>query len=340
FSVLGVSLDSDQETVRQAFLELVKKYHPDIGGPLASVEKFQEIETAYRKIQEKFAKDRWNVNECLGEYGLYYKEKVPKEEIEEHDIEHTAPQHRQYLSYGGVGSGTPFQREKQYWKHRAATAHASITDYKITNLDPICEKNAVVKREDKKKAKKIKTGLGIERLVEDLIQESMARGEFNNLAGSGKPLPNHSQFNPYVDFVTHKMNQILIDNGFTPAWITLQKEIRHKQSMMWNIMAKERSRLGPLPLSEREADIWARFKTGLADDVNYLNGRINTYNLIVPILQKQLLLYDLEKESERVLNEGHTKMDSEEKQDMADSEEHNNEKQTILNLFSSLFHRQ
>jgi len=29
----------------------------------------------------------------------------------------------------------------------------------------------------------------IERLVEDLIIESMANGEFENLKGSGKPLP-------------------------------------------------------------------------------------------------------------------------------------------------------
>lgn len=47
----------------------------------------------------------------------------------------------------------------------------------------------------------------MDRLVEDLIQESMSRGEFDNLAGSGKPLK-HQASNPYVDFITHKMNQV------------------------------------------------------------------------------------------------------------------------------------
>lgn len=47
----------------------------------------------------------------------------------------------------------------------------------------------------------------MDRLVEDLIQESMSRGEFDNLAGAGKPLK-HQTSNPYVDFVTHKMNQV------------------------------------------------------------------------------------------------------------------------------------
>lgn len=47
----------------------------------------------------------------------------------------------------------------------------------------------------------------IERLVEDLIQESIARGEFDNLPGSGKPLK-FSPENPYVDSTTHKLNQV------------------------------------------------------------------------------------------------------------------------------------
>ena len=47
----------------------------------------------------------------------------------------------------------------------------------------------------------------IERLVEDLIQESMAKGKFDNLKGFGKPLPDRNH-NPYVDTLTHKINQV------------------------------------------------------------------------------------------------------------------------------------
>lgn len=51
----------------------------------------------------------------------------------------------------------------------------------------------------------------MDRLVEDLIQESISRGEFDNLSGSGKPLkPTTTENNPYVDFVTHKMNQVYL----------------------------------------------------------------------------------------------------------------------------------
>lgn len=53
----------------------------------------------------------------------------------------------------------------------------------------------------------IKTKYGFDRLVEDLIQESMSKGEFENLSGKGKPLKNQNN-NPYVDFTTHKLNEV------------------------------------------------------------------------------------------------------------------------------------
>jgi DnaJ family protein C protein 28 len=40
FTVLEISSQSDQEQVRQAFLNMVKRFHPDSGSPEASAEKF------------------------------------------------------------------------------------------------------------------------------------------------------------------------------------------------------------------------------------------------------------------------------------------------------------
>lgn len=55
---------------------------------------------------------------------------------------------------------------------------------------------------------KIKTQYGFDRLVEDLIQESMSKGEFSNLSGCGKPLCKHENRNPFVDYTTHKINEV------------------------------------------------------------------------------------------------------------------------------------
>lgn len=65
----------------------------------------------------------------------------------------------------------------------------------------------------------------IDRVVDDLIRESMQRGDFDNLSGSGKPLK-YSDHNPFIDLTTHNINKILVNNGFKPEWIMLSKEIR------------------------------------------------------------------------------------------------------------------
>lgn len=79
-------------------------------------------------------------------------------------------------------------------EHRIAKAVAS---------DKTLMKKGSLKKHD------IKTKYGFDRLVEDLIQESMAKGEFENLHGKGKPLKNQN-INPYVDFTTHKLNEVNI----------------------------------------------------------------------------------------------------------------------------------
>ena len=78
---------------------------------------------------------------------------------------------------------------------------------------------------DVRQSKKHITKNAMERLVEDLISESMAKGEFSNLKGAGKPLPERVVYNPYEDFTTHKINEILVEGGFAPEWITLQRDI-------------------------------------------------------------------------------------------------------------------
>ena len=54
---------------------------------------------------------------------------------------------------------------------------------------------------------------------------SMQKGEFDVIKGKGKPLKPGAE-NPYTDFMTRKMNEILINNGYQPEWVELGKEIR------------------------------------------------------------------------------------------------------------------
>lgn len=56
--MLEIPENSDQDVAREAYLKLVKKVHPDSGGPEASADRFTEIDNAFKTLQAKFAKER------------------------------------------------------------------------------------------------------------------------------------------------------------------------------------------------------------------------------------------------------------------------------------------
>lgn len=148
----------------------------------------------------------------------------------------------------------------------------------------------------------IKTKYGFDRVVEDLIQEAMSKGEFENLECAGKPLSHAQSQNPYVDFTQHKLNKILLDNGFTPEWITLQKEIRIDINDLEKILTEYRSYIGEAPLSSADADEWSKVLERLEYRATDINKKINKYNLITPILDQQMCQIRFEKIADKVLN--------------------------------------
>lgn len=72
YEILGVSEGADEETVKKAYRELVKKYHPDkyVNNPLADLaaEKMKEINKAYDIIMNKGGT---NGNAGRGQSGTY-----------------------------------------------------------------------------------------------------------------------------------------------------------------------------------------------------------------------------------------------------------------------------
>lgn len=152
------------------------------------------------------------------------------------------------------------------------------------------------------KSHAIKTKYGFDRVVEDLIQEAMGKGEFDNLECAGKPLSHAQSQNPYVDFTQHKLNKILLDNGFTPEWITLQKEIRTDIKDLENILTEYRSYIGEIPLSIADADEWSKVNERLEYRETEINKKIDKYNLITPILDQQMCQIKLKTMAEKVLS--------------------------------------
>ncbi|XP_075977480.1 dnaJ homolog subfamily C member 28 [Anticarsia gemmatalis] len=295
YQTLNIPLDSKQDAVRRAFLELAKKYHPDSGSPEANMDKFVLVENAFRTLTK------------------HNTGKSDKEEVERiiYDIQHTAPQHRQYLSYEGYGHGTPFQRQKQYTQARAQKAAINVMEHRIEKA--VAAENTLMKKGQHGKKHDIKTKYGFDRLVEDLIQESMSKGEFENLSGKGKPLKSQNS-NPYVDFTTHKLNEVLINNGFTPEWITMSKEIDQDIDLLKKEVASERMYLGPFPLKDNDIAKWERIYQSNKELAQSINTKINTFNLIVPLMNKQKFHVEFDKMCKEILENGVHSVVREEKQ--------------------------
>lgn len=280
--------DSSSAQVKEAYLRLAKLYHPDSGSPTADAGLFARVEEAYRAVLAHQSKSREP------------EAKAPEDE----EARGTALAHRHYLSYEGVGSGTPFQRERQYRQIRVDRATDKVLDYRQREHERAAAgEGALVERDMRQRSRKIKITQAVERLVEDLIQESMARGDFRNLSGAGKPL-NKFEYNPYADPMTHNLNRILIDNGYQPPWVVTQRDIRDAVSHIRGKLVEGRAQLGE-PMTLKEQSQWEELCASVQEELAKLNKLVDNYNLIVPMLKMQMVHFSMSREVERAVKAAH-----------------------------------
>ncbi|NXG63945.1 DJC28 protein, partial [Hemiprocne comata] len=298
YKILKLEEDCSLDDVRNSYRSLAKKYHPDSGSATADSEAFMKVEEAYRVVLSDVAnKKKSNENN----------------EEEEDQFKPKAPQHRHYLSFEGVGFGTPSQREKQYMQFRVDRATEQVLEYRKQRHESQYGVTDLMKAKDVRESKKVKITQAVERLVEDLIQESMAKGDFDNLSGKGKPLQKFSDC-PHIDPMTHNLNRILIDNGYQPEWILMQKEIRETIERLRKNIVASRSKLGG-PMTPYRQKQWNRICEQFIEDIRKLNKRIDSFNLVVPLLSRQMVHFSAEKEIDRAQKTYETLMENREASD-------------------------
>uniref|UniRef100_A0A8C3VR74 DnaJ heat shock protein family (Hsp40) member C28 n=1 Tax=Catagonus wagneri TaxID=51154 RepID=A0A8C3VR74_9CETA len=285
YGLLNLDEGCSADDVRESFRKLAKQYHPDSGSSTADSATFIRIEEAYRKVLSHVI-EQTNAR----------KSKVEEAEEEEEKFKYKTPQHRHYLSFEGIGFGTPSQREKQYRQFRADRATEQVMEYQKQKLQSQYFTDSVTVK-DVRHSKQQKITQAIERLVEDLIQESMAKGDFDNLSGKGKPLTKFSGCS-YIDPMTHNLNRILIDNGYQPEWILMQKEIKDTIEQLREAILASRKKLGN-PMTPGEQKQWDQACEQFQENIRKLNKRINDFNLIVPLLTRQKVHFDAQKEIAR-----------------------------------------
>lgn len=140
--------------------------------------------------------------------------------------------------------------------------------------------------------------------VSKQIQEAMERGDFKDLPGKGKPQQRHD--NPYIPPAVRTVNQMLKENGFAPRWIEVDKEIRaeteNAEKLIENLKGR-RSRLEAQlrrqPL-KRDAirSVFELERTqaleAYTDQLQQLNKKIQQWNLMMPLRDKQHPLHNLD----------------------------------------------
>ena len=78
--------------------------------------------------------------------------------------------------------------------------------------------------------------MSIESAIEKQIKEAMARGEFDNLPGSGKPLDLEAYFNTPEDL--RMAYSLLRSNDFIPEEVEIMKEISSLKEKLGTVTEK------------------------------------------------------------------------------------------------------
>jgi len=86
--------------------------------------------------------------------------------------------------------------------------------------------------------------------------------------------------------------------------VVLEKEIRVGTEDVKNQLQKQRLHLGPIPLNAADETIWKNAVMALRDDIKQINKKIDNFNLSVPSLNMQKAHVNLEKLSNKILQNG------------------------------------
>ncbi|MBA0660737.1 hypothetical protein Goklo_012708 [Gossypium klotzschianum] len=122
---------------------------------------------------------------------------------------------------------------------------------------------------------KVRSETDIINVVEQRIWHSMEEGQFENLAGKGKPL--NLNTNPHADPAEDTLYRILSKNGCAPEWVELNKEIRNKVSE-WRVALKK---AWTSKCNGNDEEKWIERCESLKKQLRDINDKVFRYNLIV-----------------------------------------------------------
>lgn len=140
--------------------------------------------------------------------------------------------------------------------------------------------------------------------IEEIIQEAMQSGEFDNLPGRGKPL--RLEKNPYAED-KELAYKLLKDNDYTLPWIadrldTLARvdALRAEIGRQWRMYREEYGRARSPEQRALLDHSWRTTYNSLQSQVEALNRRITAVNLSLPSPKLEILKLKLDREIEKL----------------------------------------
>ena len=141
-------------------------------------------------------------------------------------------------------------------------------------------------------------------VVTQRIEEAMRRGDFDNLPGRGKPLQLKRE--PFVPEDQQMAFKLLQNNDLTPAWIGNRREtltgietwregmlrVANEARTAWQNASSDQHR-------QKVAETWARWLTRWEGELAEINRRINTLNLMQPVVHLEIFKLRLDDELRR-----------------------------------------
>jgi len=134
--------------------------------------------------------------------------------------------------------------------------------------------------------------------IDEIIQQAMQEGAFENLPGKGKPL--NLEDNPYLDREWQLAYHLLKQNGFAPDFIEQRQQMELELATARQSLARawgwrRQALVEGKPADWVEAE-WGRAKNEFEKRINEINNQIRKYNLQIPTqsLYKMPIKFDAE----------------------------------------------
>lgn len=193
--------------------------------------------------------------------------------------------HRQYLQYDGVGPGTPSQRQRAHMQIRLDQGRESVFEKRFQ--DALIDKDTKEVGLYSPWPKSMQTTNNLERIANEMIRESIKRGEFSNLPRHGRPIED-TWDNPVLSTMEQKISVMMSNSGFAPDWVMLDKDIRTKVAELKGEILVAWNKCGPHPMSHSRTTEWKENMLDFQEKVNSINKKIRHRNLIGPLVGQKV----------------------------------------------------